>query len=255
MNELSLKSWFCARQILVPLGLAIALTSATTVTLLYSLHHIVIPNGWQRYTNNPFCHGMALVWLTTLYYGLIHWLGQYAEKTLLHRPDSHIHQWLNYLSGRDIRHQGHPLQQYLQISNPNEVMRNKLLIDEYFMARRHQSRHNFAPIQFGLWVLPLLGFIGTVIGISEAIAGLEQSVSSTSSATPAAQLTFVLGGLKFAFDTTLIGLVLVIPLMPLIILLRAQAHGLDVTHRQTIYQSLVINSTFSNEQSRTNIDQ
>jgi len=60
-----------------------------------------------------------------------------------------------------------------------------------------------------IWALPILGFIGTVIGISAAVAGLAGSLENASdiSAIKGA-LNEVFAGLGTAFDTTLLALVL-----------------------------------------------
>jgi len=102
-------------------------------------------------------------------------------------------------------------------------------LDDLTVAE-HQYVQNLAPIQFAIWVLPLLGFIGTVVGITRAIGGLRETVSQVGLG--AADLTSVFAGLEFAFDTTFLGLVLVIPLMALTYTLRALAMAtLDQTRR------------------------
>lgn len=60
---------------------------------------------------------------------------------------------------------------------------------------------SYAFIRFQIWAIPILGFLGTVLGITEAIAGvspdqLEKDMSS------------VTGGLATAFDTTGLALML-----------------------------------------------
>ena len=76
----------------------------------------------------------------------------------------------------------------------------------------HLVARRMAPMSYAVWVLPLLGFIGTVIGISDAIGGLG-TVFADGDRQEA--LESVLGALRFAFDTTFAGLVLVIPVMAL----------------------------------------
>lgn len=76
------------------------------------------------------------------------------------------------------------------------------------------------PLSYVIWLLPLLGFIGTVIGISSAIGQLGQVFADTNRE---AALVEVLSALRFAFDTTFVGLALVIPSMALSVLLRARS--------------------------------
>lgn len=60
-----------------------------------------------------------------------------------------------------------------------------------------------------IWALPIMGFIGTVIGISSAVASLAGSLESASDINAVKEsLGLVFGGLGVAFDTTLLALVL-----------------------------------------------
>jgi hypothetical protein len=76
------------------------------------------------------------------------------------------------------------------------------------------------PLSYAIWLLPLLGFIGTVIGISGAIGQLGQVFAD---ANREAALAEVLSALRFAFDTTFVGLALVIPSMAFSVVLRARS--------------------------------
>lgn len=68
---------------------------------------------------------------------------------------------------------------------------------------------SYTMVKVFIWAMPILGFIGTVIGISAAVVGLGGSVSSAESVSAmTSALMPVLGGLATAFDTTLIALVL-----------------------------------------------
>jgi len=60
-----------------------------------------------------------------------------------------------------------------------------------------------------IWALPILGFIGTVIGVSSAVAGLAGSLENASDVSAIkGALNEVFAGLGTAFDTTLLALVL-----------------------------------------------
>ena len=60
-----------------------------------------------------------------------------------------------------------------------------------------------------IWALPILGFIGTVMGVSAAVASLATSLSDGGSMDAMkAALQDVFGGLGTAFDTTLLALIM-----------------------------------------------
>lgn len=64
---------------------------------------------------------------------------------------------------------------------------------------------SYALLKAFLWAIPILGFIGTVIGLSHAIAGMAfENVDDV--AAVMASLQKVTGGLGTAFDATLLGL-------------------------------------------------
>jgi len=82
---------------------------------------------------------------------------------------------------------------------------------------RHQSdleadtaHSGYRTVRLFIWAMPILGFIGTVLGISIAVGGfsdfLTTNVSIDEIDRVTAELGNVAGGLSFAFDTTLLGL-------------------------------------------------
>ena len=87
-----------------------------------------------------------------------------------------------------------------------------------------QAMSDLYVLNFTVWVLPILGFIGTVWGISLSVAGLEQITQANNSGTMAEGLQSglgqVLAGLATAFDTTFLGLVFAILIMLPQVLLR-----------------------------------
>ena len=67
---------------------------------------------------------------------------------------------------------------------------------------------SYTIVKVFIWALPILGFIGTVIGVSSAVASLAGSLeSATDISAVKDSLKDVFGGLGVAFDTTLLALV------------------------------------------------
>ena len=90
-------------------------------------------------------------------------------------------------------------------------------VDVFFRSQAEQdenvSETTFSLLSGFLWAIPILGFIGTVIGLSAAIgrfAGVLTASSDVSELTPA--LKDVTAGLSTAFETTLVALVVALAL-------------------------------------------
>jgi biopolymer transport protein ExbB/TolQ len=98
-------------------------------------------------------------------------------------------------------------------------------LDDVIQAQAAQDEAavetSYSLLQGFVWAIPVLGFIGTVLGLSEAIGqfsgvlGSAKDVSQISSA-----LKGVTAGLATAFDTTLVALVAALIIQLLITLLR-----------------------------------
>lgn len=68
---------------------------------------------------------------------------------------------------------------------------------------------SYSLLKIFIWAIPILGFIGTVIGISSAVSGFSGSLDAAQSMDVLkASLNDVTGGLAVAFDTTLLALVM-----------------------------------------------
>ena len=79
------------------------------------------------------------------------------------------------------------------------------------IAERDESAHetSFGLLNGFLWAIPVLGFIGTVLGLGLSIASFSSLLSSQSDMSGiVASLKEVTGGLSTAFDTTLLALVI-----------------------------------------------
>ncbi len=89
---------------------------------------------------------------------------------------------------------------------------------------------SYSQLKAFLWAIPILGFIGTVIGLSHAISGMNfAGMSDLKQIT--ATLGTVTGGLGTAFDATLLGLVLALALnFPMNAMMKAEddcLNGID----------------------------
>lgn len=104
-------------------------------------------------------------------------------------------------------------------------------VDETFgIKEREFMRGSFSLSRFMVWAIPIMGFIGTVWGISNGIAHFSDAMTSTSSVTDVSSmlkenLPLVTNSLATAFDTTLLALLLSIPLMMVMIWLEKQEEG------------------------------
>jgi biopolymer transport protein ExbB/TolQ len=126
------------------------------------------------------------------------------------------------LSGSKVAHDNlllTRLRLFLAQSNPSAE------VDEAFgITEREYMRGSFALPRFMVWAIPILGFIGTVWGISNGIAHFSDAMTATNSVTDVSSmlkdnLPLVTNSLATAFDTTLLALLLSVPLMMTLIAL------------------------------------
>lgn len=86
---------------------------------------------------------------------------------------------------------------------------------------------SYSLVKAFLWAIPILGFIGTVIGLSHAIGGMNFGNSEDIKAV-ISMLQNVVGGLGTAFDATLLGLVLAMLLnFPMNAMIKAEDDNLN----------------------------
>jgi len=89
---------------------------------------------------------------------------------------------------------------------------------EVGVFEREYMDASYALPRFMIWAIPILGFIGTVWGISNGIAGFSSAMTNVDSVTAVSTtlkdtLPIVTSSLAAAFDTTFLALLLSIPLM------------------------------------------
>ncbi|GAA0414568.1 hypothetical protein GCM10009133_23690 [Cocleimonas flava] len=127
----------------------------------------------------------------------------------------------------------------LKISEQNNIPANNLMntrlslflnhndesVDDTFAIKeREYMKGSFSLSRFMVWAIPIMGFIGTVWGISNGISHFSDAMTSTNSVTDVSamlkeNLPLVTSSLATAFDTTLLALLLSIPLMMLMLTL------------------------------------
>jgi len=91
-------------------------------------------------------------------------------------------------------------------------------VQQYLASRAEidasQVDSGYALLRAFIWAVPILGFIGTVLGISIAVGGLDVTLESEAGGGALLEgMKQVTGGLATAFDTTLIALCMAIVLL------------------------------------------
>lgn len=99
---------------------------------------------------------------------------------------------------------------------------------DLLLSQHKQARLSW--LRYGAWLLPISGFIGTVLGIREAIIPLKDVVGNGDPQAMTGALSDVLKGLQLAFDTTLVGLVSSVPIVVILSLL-----ALSLTRLHTLF--------------------
>ena len=213
------------RYVTAPLILSAALAAALIASVLplaLRLHGetaTVLHPLVERFLGNGFSRAIVIVFLTAAIYGALQLIGTVVDRDRLRflglargetRP-----QWLALVAGRPRRpcSGGTATWADEDQGDPHEIA------DRYAAQRQRHAELGLLPLRFFVWVLPLLGFIGTVVGIARSINGLEAVIVPGAGGQSAEGLLTVLGGLRFAFDTTLLGLAAVIPVMLLLMVL------------------------------------
>ena len=149
-----------------------------------------------------------------------------ADHLPLDRPDAH-----ETISFRDrLAHDGslianrcsRVLTAYIQTGDRASATEFALDDSSFYMSAS-ESSYSFPRIL--VWAIPLLGFIGTVIGISRAVSGFSGFLEQAGDVEQIKEgIGTVTGGLAVAFDTTLLALLLsVLVMIPLVLVERYES--------------------------------
>ena len=207
------------RHVTAPLILAAAFAVALVASLLTLAMRMDGETGAalqpfvERFFGNGFSRTILVVFLTAALYGVLQLIGIAVDRNrsrLLGLPGDEVRaSWLALIAGRPFR----PCSDATAPWTAGSESDRHEMADRYAVQRQRHVELGLLPIRFSVWVLPLLGFIGTVVGIAQSINGLEAVIAPGAGGQSAEGLVTVLGGLRFAFDTTLLGLTTVIPVM------------------------------------------
>lgn len=89
-----------------------------------------------------------------------------------------------------------------RVSDVDDILRS--------LAERDEAAHqtSFGMLNGFLWAIPVLGFIGTVLGLSQSMGNFGSMLESDQEVSALiASLREITGGLSTAFETTLLALV------------------------------------------------
>jgi biopolymer transport protein ExbB/TolQ len=102
--------------------------------------------------------------------------------------------------------------EHFRVRNSNPEAATVLSAQSDVDANDVQSSYTL--LKIFIWAIPILGFIGTVQGLGEAVGGFASGMGNTDDvAVLKNSLGMITKGLAVAFDTTLIALIMAIPLM------------------------------------------
>jgi len=208
------------------LGLALALAFYLIVALplhKFYLGQLFLARGWV-----PFVEVFLMTWSIPILYMKSRKLVRQKESMLLdvlpteispHITQESVDRFVEHIRGLPAK----PNESFLI----NRVLRGlehfRVLNNHSEVAARLSSQSDidanavessYTIIKVFIWAIPILGFIGTVIGISAAVGGFSATMESAQNVEALKQaLGSVTGGLATAFDTTLVALVMSILIM------------------------------------------
>jgi hypothetical protein len=131
-------------------------------------------------------------------------VAQEQPSVTLHR----LRGWDGRVLARPVGRRVHWLLQHLEAT---DSARAHELIRHQSDLELDSAASGYRVVKLLIWAMPILGFIGTVLGISLAVGGFANFLTTTVNIDEISRVTTELGavatGLSFAFDTTLIGLI------------------------------------------------
>ena len=222
-----------------PLILSVVVSAAAVTSFLALVVPIEGAAGeslnpvFDRFLGNWFSRAILGVFVAAAIYAALHLCGVAVDRGRLRLLDAPVRaasaSWVALLSGRTFRPDAQA-EGWKTIGTDAA----QSAAERFGAQRYHAVKQGLAPLRFVVWVLPLLGFIGTVWGISGSITGLESVIGADGGGQPTTGLLTVLDGLRFAFDTTLLGLATVIPVMAVLMMIEGREDALTEQGRERV---------------------
>lgn len=144
-------------------------------------------------------------------------LNRESARAVLSRVHSLVDNAGNFLLLNRIERALSNLQNIGQVNDVATILRNQADYDEEHISSSYGLVHSF------LWAIPVLGFIGTVIGLRAAIGALGVTLRAGGDLTAIREgLQAVTAGLATKFETTLIALICAVILQLLLAFLQSR---------------------------------
>jgi biopolymer transport protein ExbB/TolQ len=213
------------------------------------LHHPLILRYFAGHPINMIETALFFVGLAALLLKMLELVGEFSVLSAAALPESpggqpaaKAAEWLDALTqlpGR-VRHSylgrrlADALEAVSQRGSAEGLSEELKYLSDVDAARAHDS---FALVRIVIWATPMLGFLGTVVGITDALGDLGRELSGSGAADSSSALNTamqgLLSGLYVAFDTTAIALCFSITLMFLQFMLdRGEGQLLTVVDRR-----------------------
>lgn len=129
-------------------------------------------------------------------------LSEETAGDLLENIEARVEDPHRFLLLNRIQRSLNSLKNMRRVSDVDDVLRSQAEIDENYLDSTYTLAQAF------IWAIPVLGFIGTVLGLSQAISAFGTILAHDAQITELKSgLLQVTAGLAVAFDTTLVALV------------------------------------------------
>jgi biopolymer transport protein ExbB/TolQ len=144
-------------------------------------------------------------------------LNRDTARTVLARIHSLVDNTSHFLLLNRIERALSNLQNIGQVGDVATIMRNQADYDAEHISSSYSLLHSF------LWAIPVLGFIGTVLGLRQAIGALGLTLQAGGDIDSIRQsLQLVTAGLATKFETTLVALICAVILQLLLALMQTK---------------------------------